>query len=252
MLYNPILLFVKHNYSYQFTHLKQEWIDMDERVEKLAICVERGKVNQAASYPPDLKDQKGADELAKEALDQGFGPTELLNGCMIGMQNIGDKFGRNEAFVPELLMAAKAMNAVMEHLKPYFKSGDVQRKGTFVIGTVTGDLHDIGKKLVSMVVEGNGWEVVDLGVDVSTEKFLQAIDDHPGCTVGLSALLTTTMVNMENTVKRIKEKSSETVVLVGGAPLSQAFADKIGADGYAPNPQEGVHLLNQLMVSNEA
>jgi methanogenic corrinoid protein MtbC1 len=217
---------------------------MDQLIEKLSVCVERGKINKASPYPPDLKDQDGADELAKRALDQGLKPSDILEGCMVGMEKIGDKFGRNEAFVPELLMAAKAMNAVMVHLEPFFKSGDVQRKGTFVIGTVTGDLHDIGKKLVSMVVEGNGWEIVDLGVDVSTEKFLDAIREHPGCTIGLSALLTTTMVNMQKTVEKIKADYPQTKVLVGGAPLTQEFADQIGADGYSSDPQGAVKLLN--------
>jgi methanogenic corrinoid protein MtbC1 len=217
---------------------------MDEWIEKLAVCVERGKVNKISPYPPDLKDQEGADELAKRALDTGLKPSDILEGCMVGMEKIGDKFGKNEAFVPELLMAAKAMNAVMVHLEPFFKSGDVQRKGTFVIGTVTGDLHDIGKKLVSMVVEGNGWKVVDLGVDVSTEKFLDAIQQHPDCIVGLSALLTTTMVNMQKTVEKIKASYPKTKVLVGGAPLTQEFANQIGADGYSSDPQGAVKLLN--------
>ncbi len=217
---------------------------MDQLIEKLSVCVERGKINKVSPYPPDLKDQDGADELAKRALDQGLKPSDILEGCMVGMEKIGDKFGKNEAFVPELLMAAKAMNTVMVHLEPFFKSGDVQRKGTFVIGTVTGDLHDIGKKLVSMIVEGNGWEIVDLGVDVSTEKFLDAIREHPGCTVGLSALLTTTMVNMQKTVEKIKADYPQTKVLVGGAPLTQEFADQIGADGYSSDPQGAVKLLN--------
>ncbi|MCJ7682122.1 MAG: corrinoid protein [Candidatus Aminicenantes bacterium] len=217
---------------------------MVEWIEKLAVCVERGKVNKASPYPPDLKDQEGADELAKRSLDQGLKPSDILEGCMIGMEKIGAKFSKNEAFVPELLMAAKAMNAVMVHLEPFFKSGDVKRKGTFVIGTVIGDLHDIGKKLVSMVVEGNGWKVVDLGVDVSTEKFLDAIQQHPDCILGLSALLTTTMINMQKTVEKIKAAYPKIKVLVGGAPLTQEFADQIGADGYSSNPQGAVKLLN--------
>ena len=217
---------------------------MDELIEKLAVCVERGKVNKVSPYPPDLKDQEGADELAKRSLDHGLKPSDILEGCMVGMEKIGDKFGKNEAFVPELLMAAKAMNAVMVHLEPFFKSGDVKRKGTFVIGTVTGDLHDIGKKLVSMVVEGNGWKVVDLGVDVSTEKFLDAIQQHPDCIVGLSALLTTTMVNMQKTVEKIKASYPKIKILVGGAPLTQEFSDQIGADGYSSDPQGAVQLLN--------
>jgi methanogenic corrinoid protein MtbC1 len=217
---------------------------MDALIGKLAVCVERGKVTKAAPDPPYLKDQDGADELARRALDLGLNPSDILEGCMIGMEKIGDKFSRNEAFVPELLMAAKAMNTVMAHLEPFFKSGEVQRKGTFVVGTVMGDLHDIGKKLVSMVVEGNGWEVVDLGVDVTSEKFLDAIKAHPDCIVGLSSLLTTTMTNMQKTVEKIKELYPKTRILVGGAPLTQEFASQIGADGYAPDPQGAVKLLN--------
>jgi 5-methyltetrahydrofolate--homocysteine methyltransferase len=218
---------------------------MSELIEKLAVCVERGKVNNASPYPPDMKEQNGADELAKAALDSGLDPNMILSGCMKGMRAIGEKFSNNQAFVPELLMSAKAMTAVMNHLKPLFQTGTVKRKGTFVIGTVSGDLHDIGKKLVAMVIEGNGWEVVDLGVDVSKEKFMAAIKEHPHCVVGLSALLTTTMVNMEATVKEIKAHFPNTVVLVGGAPLTQEYADKIGADGYSPTPQGAVNLLNQ-------
>jgi 5-methyltetrahydrofolate--homocysteine methyltransferase len=218
---------------------------MNEVIEKLSICVERGKVNKTSPYPPDMKDQDGADELAMTALESGIDPNMILDGCMKGMQVIGEKFSNNQAFVPELLMSAKAMTAVMNHLKPLFQSGTVKRKGVFVVGTVAGDLHDIGKKLVAMVIEGNGWEVVDLGVDVSKEKFLNAVKEHPTCAVGLSALLTTTMVNMEATVKEIKAQSPDTIVLVGGAPLTQEYAEKIGADGYAPDPQGAVKLLTQ-------
>jgi methanogenic corrinoid protein MtbC1 len=218
---------------------------MSELVEKIAVCIERGKVNQAAPYPADLKGQEGADELAKNALARGEAPDLILQGCMLGMQRIGEKFSQNKVFVPDLLMAAKAMNAAMAHLKPFFKSGAVKRRGQFVVGTVAGDLHDIGKNLVAMVVEGGGWEVIDLGVDVPTEKFVETVAAHPGCTVGLSALLTTTMVNMEKTVREIKAKYPATRILVGGAPVTQNYASKIGADGYSPDPQGAVNLLNQ-------
>jgi len=143
-------------------------------------------------------------------------------------------------------MAAKAMNAVLAHLKPFFQSGTIQSKGKFVLGTVAGDLHDIGKNLVSMVVEGNGWEVIDLGVDVKPSKFIDAIKTNPGCTIGLSALLTTTMVNMDKTVKEIKSQFPATTVLVGGAPLTLKAAEEMGADGYAPDPQGAVTLLDQI------
>jgi len=143
-------------------------------------------------------------------------------------------------------MSAKAMTAAMKHLKPFFQSGEVKRKGTFVIGTVAGDLHDIGKNLVSMVSEGGGFEVVDLGNDVSADKFVKAIGEHPGCVVGISALLTTTMVNMESIIKAIKAKYPQTPVIIGGAPVTRAFADKIGADGYSADPQGAVEFLNKV------
>jgi methanogenic corrinoid protein MtbC1 len=218
---------------------------MNEWIEKIAVCIERGKVNRAAPYPPDLKGQDGADELAKGFLESGGPPEAVLDGCMIGMRRIGEKFSQNKVFVPDLLMSAKAMNGAMAHLKPHFKSGAVKRKGQFVIGTVAGDLHDIGKNLVAMVVEGGGWEVIDLGVDVASEKFVEAVAAHPGCTVGLSALLTTTMVNMEKAVRDIKAKFPNTRVLVGGAPVTQSYAEKIGADGYSADPQGAVPLLTQ-------
>ncbi|MDM7925767.1 MAG: cobalamin-dependent protein [bacterium] len=216
---------------------------MSELTETLAVCIERGKINQAASYPPDLRGKEGADEIARNALAAGETADAILQGCMAGMSRIGEKFAQNKVFVPDLLMAAKAMNAAMAHLKPYFKSGAVRHKGRFVIGTVAGDLHDIGKNLVAMVVEGGGWEVVDLGVDVPPEKFADAVKANPGCVVGLSALLTTTMVNMEKTVQLIKAGDPKTTVLVGGAPVTQAFADQIGADGYSSDPQGAVKLL---------
>jgi methanogenic corrinoid protein MtbC1 len=205
---------------------------VSEFLEKLAICIEFGKINKQSPYPVNMKDEDGASEIAAEALKKGIKPDEILESCTLGMERIGEKFSQNKVFVPELLMAAKAMSAVMEHLKPFFKTGEVKRKGLFVIGTVTGDLHDIGKNLVAMSVEGAGWEVVDLGVDVSPDKFLDAVKEHPGCSLGLSALLTTTMVNMED-------------VIVGGAPVTQDFCDKIGADFYSSDPQGAVRYLNE-------
>lgn len=220
---------------------------MDSLLEKIALCTERGKVNQSAPYPPDLKGEPGADELTAQALADGVDPNLVLKeGLMTGMSRIGEKFGRNEAFVPDLLMAARAMSAGMAHLKPYFEAGITQHRGTFVIGTVQGDLHDIGKNLVAMIVEGGGWEVVDLGVDASAEKFLEAIAAHPGCYVGLSALLTTTMANMATIVRTIKEKSPDTKILVGGAPLTADYCEKIGADHYSRDPQSALNYLTAV------
>ncbi len=218
---------------------------MADLLGQIAVCIERGKVNASSPYPPDMKGQDGADELVKQALDSGAAPDDILaKGLIIGMGRIGQKFSENKVFVPDLLMAAKAMSAGMAHLKPFFESGQAHHKGTFIVGTVQGDLHDIGKNLVAMVIEGGGWKVVDLGVDVSAEKFLNAVKANPGSVVGLSALLTTTMINMEKTVKLVKGEVPGTKVLVGGAPLTADFAKKIGADSYSPDPQGALNFLN--------
>jgi len=222
---------------------------MNELVTRIGQCVERGKINKISPYPNDLKGMDGADELTRQALEEAVGPEVILQACNDGMQRIGERFSRNEVFVPELLMAAKAMHAVMAHLEPFFKSGSVKVKGKFVLGTVAGDLHDIGKNLVRMVVEGNGWEVIDLGVDVKPTKFLDAVKNSPGCIVGLSALLTTTMVNMSKTVQEIKAQFPETKIIVGGAPLTMDAALKMGADGYSHDPQGAVAFLDKIIAA---
>jgi len=222
---------------------------MDDLFQQIAHCVEFGKINKVSPYPPDMKGQDGADELTKLALDSGASPGDILTKALvIGMEKIGVKFRENKVFVPQVLMSAKAMSTAMLHLKPFFISGDVKRKGTFIIGTVVGDLHDIGKNLVSMMVEGNGWEVVDLGTDVKAEKFVNSIKEHPGCAVGLSALLTTTMASMEEIVKDLKAAVPETKILIGGAPVTDEFRKRIGADFYSPDPQGAVEYLNQMVA----
>jgi len=180
---------------------------MKELLEKLSVCVEYGKIDIKSPYPPNMKDQMGAHELTRDALEDGISPSEILEEALIpAMSRVGQKFSRNEIFVPQMLMAARAMSSSMVHLKPYYLSGQTKRKGSFIIGTVTGDLHDIGKNLVAMMIEGSGWEIIDLGVDVSADKFIKAVEIHPGAVVGLSALLTTTMEHMRKTVEVLKEK----------------------------------------------
>ncbi len=216
-------------------------------LKQLAVCIEKGKIDQRSPYPPDMKGQDGADELTRKALDEGISPVDVLNHALVeGMNVVGVRFRENRIFVPEVLMAAKAMSKAMQHLRPYFQSGQVKRKGTMVIGTVMGDLHDIGKNLVAMIVEGAGWEVIDLGVDVRSNQFVDALQKHPGAVVGMSALLTTTMVNMEPIIRDIKSKTPATRVLVGGAPLNQEFSMKVGADFYSPDPQGAVEYLNTI------
>lgn len=219
---------------------------MNELLEKIAHCVEVGKADKNSPHPPDMKGEDGASELTAKALKEGIKANDILQiGFMVGMDRIGQKFSDGKAFIPNLLISAKAMNAGMVHLKPYFDSGETKHKGTMVIGTVSGDLHDIGKNIVKMVMEGNGWKVIDLGVDVTEEKFLQAVEENPGCIVGLSALLTTTMLNMEGIVKAVKERDSSVKIFVGGAPLSSEFSNKIGSDGYFHDPHSLVKYLSQ-------
>jgi 5-methyltetrahydrofolate--homocysteine methyltransferase len=221
---------------------------MSTTIELLSKCVEFGKINKNSPYPPSMRGQDGADEYTRLALEEGVLPGEILDALIPAMTNVGVKFSQNKIFIPEMLMAAKAMSESMKHLKPFFISGDVQRKGTFIIGTVFGDLHDIGKNLVGMMIEGAGWEVIDLGSDVKTELFLQEVAKYPGCVVGLSALLTTTMIHMETIVKAIKQQSPETKVIIGGAPLSLDYSQSIGADFYARDPQGAVVYLEKLVA----
>ncbi len=220
---------------------------MNDILNKIALCVENGKINKTSPYPPNMRDQDGADELTKRAIDDGIKPDEILEQALVpAMEIVGNKFSRKEIYVPQMLMAAKAMNSALIHIKPFFQSGETKRKGKVIIGTVSGDLHDIGKNLVAMMIEGGGWEVIDLGVDVGAEKFLMAMDNNPGAIVGLSALLTTTMENMKTIVARIKEKYSDSRILVGGAPVTMEYCQKIGADFYSPDPQGAVNYLKQL------
>ena len=215
-------------------------------IEQLAHCIEFGKINKVSPYPPELKGQDGADELTRMALEDGFSAEVILQlGFVEAMNRVGQKFSEHKIFVPQMLMSAKAMNTAMKHLRPYFQSGEISRKGKFIIGTVAGDLHDIGKNLVAMMVEGAGWEVIDLGVDINHDRFLEELEKHPGSFVGLSAMLTTTMINMESIVMKMKEKHPDLVVCVGGAPVNEEFCKNINADFYSPDPQGLVSFLNK-------
>ncbi len=188
-------------------------------------------------------------ELAQKAIDEGMGASKVLSeGLIVGMNEVGRRFKNNEFYVPEVLIAARAMHAGMAVLKPLLSEAEQASAGTVLVGTVKGDLHDIGKNLVSMMLEGAGFNVVDMGVDVSPEKFLEAVRDKKPQVIGLSALLTTTMPAMKTTIEALKEAGvrDSVKVMIGGAPVTQRYADEIGADGYAPDAASAVDIARRL------
>ena len=193
---------------------------------------------------------KKAEQVTKEALDAGVDPSQLLSKYMIpAMDEVGSRFECNEYFVPELLISARAMKISLALLTPKLAAAGAKAAGRVVIGTVQGDLHDIGKNLVASMLEGGGFQVVDLGVDVPPKKFVEAAKEHEGTIVALSALLTTTMTQMRAVIKGLEEAGirSQTKVMIGGAPITQQYADEIGADGYADNASSAVGMARKLV-----
>ncbi len=197
--------------------------------------------------------QRGEDQkvgaLTQQAIDGGLSATDILNnGLLAGMDVVGQRFGANEIFLPEVLLSARVMNAGMDLIKPLLVADDVPSLGKVVIGTIKGDLHDIGKNLVGIMLRGAGYEVIDLGADVAAERFVDTADTEGAQVIGLSALLTTTMSGMKDVVELVKTKGLEgkVKVIVGGAPLSQAFADDIGADGYGYDASNAVNIVKNF------
>ena len=188
-------------------------------------------------------------KLVQKGLDEGLAPKDILdNGLVVGMNEVGARFKRGDMFVPEVLMAAKSMQAGLTVLRPELVASGAQLIGTIVMGTVKGDLHDIGKNLVGMLCAGAGFEVIDLGFNVEPEKFIQAIKEHQPNIVGMSALLTTTMRAMGHTIHAIEEAGlrDQVKIMVGGAPVDAEFAERIGADGYGSNAPGGSDLAKRL------
>jgi 5-methyltetrahydrofolate--homocysteine methyltransferase len=188
-----------------------------------------------------------AKQLVQEAIDGGTEVERILNdGLIAGMNVVGTRFKNNEFYVPEVLIAARAMNQSMELLEPLLKAKGVKAAGTVAIGTVKGDLHDIGKNLVAMMLKGAGFRIVDLGIDVAPDKFVAAVQDGANL-VGLSALLTTTMPQMRDVIRALKEANCTVPVMIGGAPVTQSYSDEIGASGYAPDAASAVDLARKLV-----
>ena len=189
-------------------------------------------------------------ESVKKALEEKISAKDVLEqGMMHGMGIIGDKFSKNEIFVPDMLIAARAMTAGLEILKPYLIEQDVENKGTIILGTVKGDLHDIGKNLVKIMLEGKGFEVIDLGIDVSKEKFVEQFNETNAKIVALSALLTTTMPEMGEIIKAFKEAGirDKVKIMIGGAPVTDKFREEIGADLYASNAAQAAEVAIQAV-----
>ncbi|MCY2930645.1 MAG: corrinoid protein [Planctomycetota bacterium] len=186
--------------------------------------------------------------LTKAAMKDGVPAAEILEkGLIAGMSVVGERFKKNEVYVPEVLIAARAMNAAMEVLGPELVKAGVQPRGTVVLGTVKGDLHDIGKNLVGMMLKGAGLKVVDAGIDVPADKFIAAAKESGATLVAMSALLTTTMPQMAEVIKAIKASGIKVKTLIGGAPVTQAYADEVGADGYAPDAASAADAAKKLI-----
>ena len=194
-------------------------------------------------------DQNTAVEITREALSEGMPAKSVLDdGLIAGMEIIGTRFKNNEVYIPEVLIAARAMKMAMEVLEPELVKAGVEPVGKLAIGTVQGDLHDIGKNLVAMMLKGAGFEVVDLGVDVGPDKFVEQAKANGIQLIGMSALLTTTMPGIEKTLKAIREAGLSTKIIIGGAPVTQDYADKIGADGYAADAASAVDMAKSLVA----
>lgn len=211
---------------------------MSAVLEEISRFLQQGRV-------PSVKEQ------VSKAVAEGISAEDILeNGLLAGMNVIGEKFKNNKVFIPEVMLAARAMNAGLEILKPLLAESGVETKGTVVIGTVKGDMHDIGKNLVKMMLEGKGLKVIDLGTDVPAAKYLSAAEQNGARIIACSALLTTTMQEMQNVVKLVKESplAGKVKVMIGGAPVTQEFCDKIGADYYTPDAATASELAISLCI----
>ncbi|MCK8601001.1 corrinoid protein [Desulfoferrobacter suflitae] len=222
-------------------------MDKQELLEKIAFNVVQGRVEaEDEGFDPGLEGQPAVTELVEQALEQGIDPKEIVLASLTeSMEQVGEKFERNEYLIPDMLASAECVGAAMDILSPHLMKAGVESKGKFVIATVSGDLHDIGKNIVAIMLKGAGYNIIDLGTDVSPERIVQAVKEHQAPYVGLSALLTTTMRVMGEVVSKLKEEGlrDQVKVLVGGAPLSDQFAKEIGADAYC---KDAFHAIDSL------
>ena len=225
----------------ELEHIKSLFTGKDPLMHETAYALIKG-------------DQHEVDRLSKLALDSGFAANDILDdGLIAGMAIVGVKFRDNVIFVPEVLIAARAMKAGMAHIEPILSESGVEPIGTVIMGTVKGDLHDIGKNLCIMMLRGAGFVVHDLGVDTSPEEFIDAVHEHQAKVLGMSALLTTTMPNMGRTIQAFEDEGlrEEVRIMVGGAPVTQDFAEDMGADGYGKDAISCVDMAKELALSTK-
>lgn len=225
-------------------------MDTSELLEKIAFNVVQGRVEaEDEGFDPGLEGQPGVTELVNEALNQNIDPKKILIESLTeSMEIVGEKFEKNEYLIPDMLASAECVGMAMDMLAPHLIKAGVESKGKFVIATVKGDLHDIGKNIVAIMLKGAGYEIIDLKSDVSTDRIVEAVKENEAPLLGLSALLTTTMRNMKDVIERLKEGGlrKNVKVLIGGAPTSKEFAAQIGADAYCKDAFQAIEVLKSF------
>lgn len=220
-------------------------------VSRLKIIVRRTEMADLKALADAIikGDQNAAVAITKAALSEGMAAKDVLdNGLIAGMDVVGTRFKKNEVYIPEVLISARAMKSAMEILEPELAKAGVEPIGKFMIGTVVGDLHDIGKNLVSMMLKGAGFNVIDIGIDVKPEVFVERAKATAAPLIGMSSLLTTTMPALDKTLKAMRAAGITAKIMIGGAPVTQGYADKIGADGYAPDAASAVDVAKSLLA----
>lgn len=217
-------------------------------LENLELAIIEGRMGSNLPNTLDKEVKLGVAGLVDLALSEGISIDDILNKGMIsGMDIVGQRFSNGEYFLPNLLMSAKVMKSGMAILEPLFKKANIELAGKVIMGTVKGDMHDIGKNLVSVILQGGGFEIIDLGVDVPSERFVDAGKEHPDAVIGMSALLTTTRGAISDTMDHLRRERLKNKVIVGGAVVSRQFADEIGADGFTQDAAKVVNLVNNII-----
>lgn len=218
------------------------------RLEEIRECVVKGHINASSKFPKGMEGKAGVAELTAQALDENVDVETILTQALIpAMTIVGERYERNEIFVPEMLFSAKAMKSGLALIKPLLMDDSDVILGKVIIGTVQGDLHDIGKNLVCMMLEGAGFKIVDLGINATPQKFVQAAKENPDALIGMSAMLTVTMKNMQMVVDSLRREGLTNKVMIGGAPVTRKFADEIGVDGYSLNANQAVKEAKRLV-----